>query len=347
MRKTCFSLSFLLLSYLLMPAVAYSQPGDFKWSRGPNHLYQVSKWDAAKRVKKIGFINNAGKLVIDYDRLPSSTHLVGEFHEGRAVIYLNPEGQPGVTGYHVGFIDESGNMIIPPRFYAARNFSEGLAYVTGTEFRGFIDLQGNPVIKTDDETRDFHEGLAAVASPGRGWGYIDRSGKLVIQKQYGFSDDFSEGLAGVVVRNKFGFINQKGENGYCAALHAAPGSLCLEWHRRYQPFLGRSGTCQHRASVWAIRSLWLHQPERRFRHPNPVPYSTTLLRRIGAGGQDGPPNKRRNGSRMDRQIRKLDSHRGAKPCSFECVSKIFHGPQRIWRLAIFGRTGALLPLLRR
>lgn len=211
MRKTCFSLSFLLLSYLLLPAVAYPQPGDFKWSRGQNHLYQVSKWDAAKQVKRIGFIDNTGKIVIDYDRLPNSTALVGEFHEGRAVIYLNPEGPPRVTGYNMGFIDETGDMVIPPRFHTARDFSEGLAYVAGHDFRGFIDLQGNPVIKTDDETRDFHEGLAAVASAGLGWGYIDRSGKLVIQKQYGFSDDFSEGLAGVVVRNKFGFINQKGE----------------------------------------------------------------------------------------------------------------------------------------
>lgn len=211
MRKTCFGLSFLLLTYLLSPAAVFPQPGDFKWSRGPTRLYQVSKWDATARVKKIGFINSSGKLVIDYDRLPSSTHLVGEFHEGRAVIYLNPEGPPGVTGYNVGFIDESGNMVIPPRFRDARRFSEGLAYVEGSEFRGFIDLQGKPVIKTDGSTRDFHEGLAAVSTEKKGWGYIDRSGKLVIQKQYAFADDFSEGLAGVVVGKKFGFINQKGE----------------------------------------------------------------------------------------------------------------------------------------
>ena len=43
------------------------------------------------------------------------------------------------------------------------------------------------------------------------WGYVDRSGKMVIEKQYGFADDFSEGLAGVVVRDKFGFINRNGE----------------------------------------------------------------------------------------------------------------------------------------
>lgn len=211
MRKMYFRLSLLLLIYLLMSSVVCPQTEDFKWSRGPEHLYQVSKWDAAKRVKRIGFMNNTGKLVIDYDRLPTETALVGEFHERRALIYLNRAGEKVFTGYNIGFIDESGNMVIPPRFYTARDFSQGLAYVSSSEFSGFIDLQGKPVIKTDGPTRDFHEGLAAVSSDERGWGYIDRSGKLVVEKQYQFADDFSEGLAGVVVRNQFGFINKKGE----------------------------------------------------------------------------------------------------------------------------------------
>jgi hypothetical protein len=212
MKKTCFTLSLLLLTCLLSPAVLCAQPGDFKWSRGPSRLYPVSKWDATARVKRIGFINNAGKLVIDYDRLPKSTVLVGEFHEGRAAIFFNREGPPGSFAHDIGFIDESGNMVIPPRFHLARDFSEGLAYVIGDEFRGFIDLQGKPVIKTDNNnTRDFHEGLAAVSSERGLWGYVDRSGKTVIQKQYAFADDFSEGLAGVVTRDKFGFINRNGE----------------------------------------------------------------------------------------------------------------------------------------
>jgi hypothetical protein len=34
---------------------------------------------------------------------------------------------------------------------------------------------------------------------------------VVIRQQYFFADDFSEGLAGVVIGRKFGFINQQGE----------------------------------------------------------------------------------------------------------------------------------------
>jgi len=219
MRKTCFSLSF-LLTYLSMATVVYPQPDDLKWSRGPSRLYPVTKWDADSRTKRIGFIDNTGKLVIDYDRLPRSTLFVGEFHEGRAVIYLDAARPPGLPACDVGFIDETGNMVIAPRFLVAHDFSEGLAYVQGNDFNGFIDLQGRPVIKTGYFARDFHEGLAAVSSTtnvllssrvGGPWGFVDRTGKMVIQQQYGFADDFSEGLAGVVVDRKFGFINQKGE----------------------------------------------------------------------------------------------------------------------------------------
>jgi hypothetical protein len=213
MKKMYFGPSFFLLTYLLLSSVVSPQTDDFKWSRGPDRLYQVSKWDAKSRGKRIGFIDHTGKLIIDYDRLPSATAMVGEFHEGRAAIYLNKVSPPGSTAYDVGFIDETGKMVVPPRFRSARSFSEGLAFVDGREFRGFIDLQGKPVIKTDDYTRDFHEGLAAVSSSEgfSPWGYIDRSGKMVVEKQYSFADDFSEGLAGVVVNRKFGFINQNGE----------------------------------------------------------------------------------------------------------------------------------------
>jgi hypothetical protein len=214
MRNTYFSLSFLVLSFLLMPAVVYPQIDDLKWSRGPGGLYPVTKWDATAGVNRIGFIDNTGKLVIDYDRLPSSAWHVGEFHEGRAAIFLRKKNvPPGEPANDIGFIDERGNMVIPPRYFDARPFSEGLAYVQSYEFRGFIDLQGRPVVNTGiDRTRDFHEGLAAVTSSERGRsGYIDRTGKMVIQGQYSFLDDFSEGLAGVLVDREFGFINKKGE----------------------------------------------------------------------------------------------------------------------------------------
>jgi hypothetical protein len=179
-------------------------------------LYPVFERDKTTWEKKIGFINNTGKLVIGFDRSPKRIEGVFEFHEGRAAMYVTKEKvDPYSLYYAMGYLDETGKVVIEPRFDEARDFSEGLAYVTSKEFRGFIDRDGKAVIKIDGEAKDFHEGLAAVKASGTsqwgGWGYIDRSGKWVIKPQYELADDFSEGLAQVMVDRKLGFINKKGE----------------------------------------------------------------------------------------------------------------------------------------
>jgi ethanolamine utilization microcompartment shell protein EutS len=187
------------------------------------HLYQVSTRDEKSGEKKIGFIDQSGKLVIGFDRLPRNTKAVGEFHEGRAVIYLEKEdGAPTSNmDYKAGYIDVTGKVIIAPRFDSACDFSEGLACVEREELRGFINRDGEVVIKLEAEVMigsnwygtGFHEGLAVV-SIKREMGFIDRSGKLVI-KGYTSAASFSEGLAAVAIglrqRAKYGFVNEKGE----------------------------------------------------------------------------------------------------------------------------------------
>lgn len=213
-------ISLLLLTCLNMLTLTVSaQVTKRKPSPRSSYLYQVTDRDKETGDKRIGFIDKTGKLVIGFDRLPKTTIAVGEFHEGRAVIYLKKEKgdeSAGNMNYTVGYIDQTGGIIIAPRFDLARGFSEGLAYVEAeTEgLRGFIDRNGKAVIKLDGLlAKDFHEGLAAVGTgkfEGK-WGYIDRSGKLVVKLEYSFADDFSEGLAGVEIDRKYGFINKGGE----------------------------------------------------------------------------------------------------------------------------------------
>ena len=186
----------------------------------PRHLYRVSRRDKQSGEKRLGFIDGAGRLVIGFERLPETTIEVGDFHEGRARIYLKKkivdDETNGAMNAAVGFIDETGRLVVEPRFETARDFSEGLAYVEAKDFKGFIDRSGKVVIRVAyNFTKDFHEGLAAVGMSDYGpnnddWGYIDRSGKLVVKRQYPFADDFSEGLAGVEVNGKYGFIDGRG-----------------------------------------------------------------------------------------------------------------------------------------
>jgi hypothetical protein len=82
---------------------------------------------------------------------------------------------------------------------------------------GFIDKTGEVVIKPKyTRVEDFSEGFAAVKAGGTHfrdgkWGFIDRTGKEVIPPQYEWVRSFSEGLAAVRVDGKTGYIDPKGE----------------------------------------------------------------------------------------------------------------------------------------
>ena len=106
------------------------------------------------------------------------------------------------------------------------SFNEGLAVAQKTvgQRYGFIDNKGSwQVDPIFDFASDFNEGLAAV-SINDNWGFIDKSGKIIINKNivntktviqtnppFESVSDFSEGLAVVVVRGKYGYINREGQ----------------------------------------------------------------------------------------------------------------------------------------
>lgn len=57
---------------------------------------------------------------------------------------------------------------------------------------------------------DFHEGRCAV-KVGDVWGYIDKTGEIVVEPQYLNAYGYSEGLASVCFDDKWGFINEEGK----------------------------------------------------------------------------------------------------------------------------------------
>jgi WG containing repeat len=75
-------------------------------------------------------------------------------------------------------------VLIPQQFERAFAFSEGLAAVRIDGLFGFIDLNGNVVIKPEfDLAGDFYQGLAEVLV-GDVVGVIDRSGQFVVEPQF-------------------------------------------------------------------------------------------------------------------------------------------------------------------
>ena len=139
-----------------------------------------------------------------------------------------------------GYADQSGKVVIPARFDAARPFARGMAQVGLVDEElpeidarpnikwGVIDERGRVLVELRYAfLRDFSEGLAAAAvldsgrpevpSFGRGnrrnlrWGYVDVSGREVIPMRFLSAEDFAEGLAAV----NPGGVGSGGESSLC------------------------------------------------------------------------------------------------------------------------------------
>lgn len=143
---------------------------------------------------------------------------------------------------------QTAAVSITPEFKAAvqqydivQNYSDGMAAVCRGGNWGYIDAQGREVVPCqfsrvfdlDNERddygffrdngyiRNYHEGMVAVAKETSGakanydrqlkWGFMDRSGRLVVDYIYDNVYDFSEGLAYVMSEDFTGFIDKAGQ----------------------------------------------------------------------------------------------------------------------------------------
>ena len=90
------------------------------------------------------------------------------------------------------------------------SFSEGMALVMHEGKYGYIDKTGALLIPVQYESAfDFCEGIALVMQDGK-YGYIDKAGNYVIPAQYADAWNFSEGLAKVKLSGKWGYIDKSG-----------------------------------------------------------------------------------------------------------------------------------------
>lgn len=123
-----------------------------------------------------------------------------------------------------GFIDRTGRFRIPPRYEGAGQFSEGVAYAwfwDGEQRRdGIVNADGKftglPAV--NDYAFIFHDGLGRFQTPlgaEKKYGYMDKTGRVVIPPQFDNSGHFSEGLAWVSVLKErkwlYGFIDKTGK----------------------------------------------------------------------------------------------------------------------------------------
>ena len=130
---------------------------------------------------------------------------VWEFQEGFYPVKLNGKW---------GLINTQGEEVTPLKYDWIEDFRDGFAkvvlVVNGKAKCGFVNTEGKEVMSLYDGVWAFREGLAGVRLDGK-WGFINTKGEAVIPPQYDDVEDFYEGFARVMLNDKCGLINSVGE----------------------------------------------------------------------------------------------------------------------------------------
>ncbi len=191
--------------------------------------------------QKWGLCNQLGDVIVEptYDDIDS-------FSDGLARVNIGGSWPfPGVliVGGKTGYVDPDGKFVVPcelteefcwdfneghvvlgdslvdrqlnkkiTRPNIGDRISEGLVACQdfGTVTTEYVNLENEVAISIDGLGEDFSEGLAAVQRDEK-FGYIDKTGGLVIPCQFEWAKDFKNGLAAVMTQNGWGYIDRNGK----------------------------------------------------------------------------------------------------------------------------------------
>ncbi len=192
--------------------------------------------------KDFQYIDKEGKIVIN----PQFTNAT-VFRDGLALVETTGDESK------YGFVTDDGKYAINAQYQQATVFSDGLAWVVlengaptaidkkgeikftlqdaeevhlfksglaaysilnaeGDEIWGFVDKSGKTVINPQfSAVANFSDGLCGVRNNAGKWGFIDKEGSIILNNQFDGVDDFSNGQCVVSSNNKYGVIDKDGK----------------------------------------------------------------------------------------------------------------------------------------
>ena len=154
---------------------------------------------------KWGYVNSKGEYVIN----PQFDEAF-PFSDGVGIV---------VNDGKVGYINEDGSFLFSTMYKEGTPFRDGLAIVVSEgSAPTCIDKNGNVKFTMNDAEIMllFSEGMAAYGDKDGLYGYVDKTGTIVINPQFNYGDVFVKGFASVAswsddgIRCDYGFINKTG-----------------------------------------------------------------------------------------------------------------------------------------
>ena len=145
------------------------------------------------------------------EKISKKFSYAGVFREDLAIVKLIGHKE------QYSFIDKKGEFAFGKTYRSVSVFSEGLAWVSPhNSIPTAIDEKGKEKfsIKNAEHVKIFKDGFSAYSvkdSISEKWGFVDKTGKTVIQPQFEETGNFSEGLCAVKDENgNWNYIDKKG-----------------------------------------------------------------------------------------------------------------------------------------
>ncbi len=228
----------------IMPYATYS----LELYKIDSNLYCVEKFDTSLSAA----LCDANGLITGFDYLFIDATPVGDY----PILAGNFDGENG-------FIDANGKWVIPPSWYYAEPFSEGLVYVQDEQTLGFIDRNGNYVLQyTYDEmltSESFSEGRAAACFSNGFWGYIDQQGNIIVDSIYIEAYPFSCGVACVEDEQGYTYIDSNGnimsEVRYAFARNFEYGYAVVGSDRHQVGLISTAGVLVYPTTAYSVSSI--------------------------------------------------------------------------------------------
>lgn len=161
---------------------------------------------------KYGIVNKLGEKVVE----PIYDYISG-YQNGLCAFFIQDISQ----NVKIGYFNTKGEVAIEPKevelslfsgYSYDYNFYNGLAlYRNPKNYKfGFIDTTGKLVIDTMYDWAEPFTGEFAPVTKGNKYGYINTSGTLVVPYKFVFAENFSDGLAAVYNGSTWGYIDETG-----------------------------------------------------------------------------------------------------------------------------------------
>ena len=137
---------------------------------------------------RVGVMDTLGRPVI-----PIRYDLIMEFGPNENVTWFMRSWEEN----RWGIIDRFGNIIMEPRYYNVRGFSEGLAMVNFGDYWGYVNERGQGVISDQFDQipgmGQFARNVALVSQDGL-YGFIDRAGSFLTPVLFEAAHEFGQNI---------------------------------------------------------------------------------------------------------------------------------------------------------